>query len=172
MSHRRCSDVPSGDRHIPANLPEGPGPCGRAPGRRQARPGDNARGTPTMTRTGTPGAATEPEQTPISPHGPNAARHSGKNDPRTLAHASQSVAPPARHSETKNRDGPVSSDRDPGRIRGILPVVPPQTGEYAADVYRPEVMRWEQCTGNNAPDTRPFPVEPGRAARRRHNAAW
>ena len=40
--------------------------------------------------------------------------------------------------------------REPGRIRAISGPVPPQTGVYAADAYRPGSDEWEQCTGYKA----------------------
>ena len=40
--------------------------------------------------------------------------------------------------------------REPGRIRAISGPVPPPAGGYAAEAYRPEVMRWRQCTGYKA----------------------
>mgnify|MGYP000903220916 CR=1 FL=1 len=88
-----------------------------------------------MTGTETPGALTEPEPAPIRPpHGPDAARYSGKNDPHTPGSPWQA----ARHSATY-RDGPVSSDRDPGRIRAISGPVPPPTGEGDAKRRTPGV---------------------------------
>jgi len=52
----------------------------------------------------------------------------------------------ARHCETV-RYSPTGT---PGRIRAISGPVPPQTGVYAADAYRPGSDEWEQCTGYKA----------------------
>jgi hypothetical protein len=64
----------------------------------------------------------------------------------------------ANHTETPNRRRATRPARNisqhsrtpPPGIRGILPVVPPQTGVYAADAYRPGSDEWQQCTGNKA----------------------
>jgi hypothetical protein len=62
------------------------------------------------------------------------------------------------HTETPNRRRATRPARNisqhsrnpPPGIRGILSVVPPQTGVYAADAYRPGSDEWQQCTGNKA----------------------
>ena len=64
----------------------------------------------------------------------------------------------ANHTETPNRRRATRPARNisqhsrnpPPGIRGILPVVPPQTGVYAADAYRPGSDEWKQCTGYKA----------------------
>jgi len=58
-------------------------------------------------------------------------------------------------SDEAGRNISQHSRNPPPGIRGILPVVPPQTGVYAADAYRPGSDEWQQCTGN-----KPFPWSP------------
>ena len=64
----------------------------------------------------------------------------------------------ANHTETPNRRRATRPARNisqhsrnpPPGIRGILPVVPPPAGGYAADAYRPGSDEGEQCTGYKA----------------------
>lgn len=78
----------------------------------------------------------------------------------------------ANHTETPNRRRATRPARNiaqhsrtpPPGIRGILPVVPPQTGVYAADAYRPGKRRVATMHRKQSR----FPWSPGGAARRDH----